>query len=666
MDHHTDHHNHAQQLRNRLRVSLICAGPVVLFSGTFSELFGYRLSGIPGAAWISPVLGTVVYFYGGWLFLRGAASEVRARKPGMMTLVAAAITVAFGASTLTSLGLFEFQLDFWWELVLLIVIMLFGHWIEMRALGTASSALDALAALVPERATLVVAGTLVEVDHAALAVDSIVLVRSGARVPADGVVVQGTAEIDESMITGESRTVSRGPGSAVIGGAVAADGAIHVRVTALGPNTVLAGIQRLVAQAQSSSSRAQTLANRAAGILFYVASGAAIATFAVWMILGSPSDSVTRAITVLVIACPHALGLAIPLVVAISTGRAAKAGILVTNRLALERMRHIDVVLFDKTGTLTTGEPVLADVAVAPGHDRAYSLRVAAAAERDSEHPVARALVAAAAGVGSPTTVDVSEFESMTGIGVRARVDGALVLVGGPQLLRRNDVSVPKTVSDAAKEWASAGSTVLYLIRNETVVAAFEIRDRIRSDSHTTVAALRTRGIRVAIVTGDTKRVADAIASELSVDEVFAEVLPRDKVTIVAALQKRGKKVAMVGDGVNDAPALALADVGIAIGAGTDVAIESAGVVLISDDTRSVLAIIELSHASYRKMIQNLVWATGYNIGAIPLAAGVFASVGLVLPPAVAAILMSLSTIIVALNAQSLRKVDITRDFSLS
>ena len=655
---HGGHGDHAAQFRDRFWWSLLLALPVVGFSSMFAELLGYTLPA--GTGWVSPVLGTVVFFYGGWPFLTGAVSEIKARQPGMMLLVAMAITVAFVASGLTSLGVGGVDLDFWWELALLVVIMLLGHWLEMRALGQASSALDALAALLPDQADRVRPdGQIEPVNLDDLSPDDVVLVRSGARVPADGIVTDGEADVDESMITGESRSVAKKPGDRVVAGTVATDSALRVRVDAVGEATALAGIRRLVEQAQASRSRAQALADRAAALLFYFASIAGLITFIVWLALGSPTDAVERTVTVLVIACPHALGLAIPLVIALSTGLSARAGILIKDRIALERMRTVNTVLFDKTGTLTKGQPAVIDIAAVDDTDtgRARLLALAGAVEADSEHPLARAIVTAAKAAGAAATA--SEFRSLTGRGVQAVVDGHKVAVGGPALLRETGAEVPTELATRTRPWSQRGAAVLYVVADGDIVGAVALADEIRPESKTAIDALHAQGIHVVMITGDARPVAEAVGRELGVDEIFAEVLPEDKDSTVAQLQARGLRVAMVGDGVNDAPALARADVGIAIGAGTDVAIESAGVVLASDDPRAVLGVITLSRASYRKMIQNLVWATGYNLISVPLAAGVLAPVGIVLAPAVGAILMSVSTIVVALNAQLLRRVDL-------
>ena len=654
---HTEH-DHAAQFRDRFWLSLLLALPVVGFSPMFADLLGYGLP--PGTAWISPVLGTVVFFYGGWPFLSGAWSELRARQPGMMLLIALAITVAFGASAATSLDIGGVDLDFWWELALLVVIMLLGHWLEMRALGNASSALDALAALLPDSAERIEDdGTVTSVGLDELEPGDLVLVRSGGRVPADGTVLEGRAELDESMITGESRLVTKTIGNRVVAGTVATDSALRVRIDAVGEDTALAGIRRLVAEAQASRSRAQALADRAAALLFYFATTAGVITFVVWLVLGDPKQAVERTVTVLVIACPHALGLAIPLVIALSTALAARAGILVKDRLALERMRTVDAVLFDKTGTLTKGQPAVVGLAAVDASEDGTTrvLSLAGAVEADSEHPLARAIVAAARQRGAMAIA--ADFQSLTGRGVRAWVDGVDVAVGGPALLREIGFDVPDALDDQVTAWSNRGAAVLYVMEAGKVIGALALADEIRPESRPAVDQLHARGIRVVMITGDARVVAEAVAADLGVDEVFAEVLPEDKDAKVAELQARGLRVAMVGDGVNDAAALARADVGLAIGAGTDVAIESAGVVLASDDPRSVLSVIKLSAASYHKMIQNLVWATGYNLIAVPLAAGVLAGVGVLLPPAVGAILMSASTLVVAANAQLLRRIDL-------
>nr|WP_253376573.1 heavy metal translocating P-type ATPase [Okibacterium sp. HSC-33S16] len=651
---HAGHGDHVGQFRRLFWIMLALAVPVVGFSHMFAMIVGYSLPDASWVPWISPVLGTVTYLWGGKPFLVGAVDELKARQPGMMLLIGLAITVAFVASWGASTGVLDAQLDFWWELALLIVIMLLGHWIEMRSLAQTSSALDSLASLIPDEAERVDGDTVTVVSPAELAVGDLVIVRPGGRIPADGRVEEGSADVDESLVTGESMPVRREVRDPVVAGTVATDSALRVRITAVGDDTALAGIRRLVSDAQNSTSRAQRLADKAAGWLFWYALAAAAITAVVWTLLGTPDDAIIRTITVLVIACPHALGLAIPLVVSISTERAARAGVLVKDRLALESMRTIDAVLFDKTGTLTRGEPALAETAVANGWDPDEVLALAAAAESDSEHPLARALVTAATRSGRALET-ASAFRSSPAEGVEATVDGRHVQVGGPNLLERAGAApLP-----AAEAWAGHGSTILHLLVDGTVVGAFALRDEIRPESREAVDSLHAVGIQVVMITGDADAVAQAVAGELGIDRVFAGVRPEDKSAKVAELQREGRRVAMVGDGVNDAPALAQADVGLAIGAGTDVAIASAGVILASDDPRAVLSVIELSRASYRKMTQNLWWAAGYNLVSVPLAAGVLAPVGFVLPMAVGALLMSLSTIIVALNAQLLRRLDL-------
>ena len=654
-DAHAGHH--VELFRRRFWWSLLLTVPIVATSHMVMDWFGYELD-FYGMGSTGPVLGSIVFLWGGWPFLEGGWREVQTRRPGMMLLIAMAITVAYTASMATSLGWFD--LDFWWELSLLVTIMLLGHWQEMRALGQAQDALAALAALLPDEAERVGADGSVEavrVDD--LRVGDVVLVRSGARVPADGEIVEGSAELDESMITGESRPVAKEVGDRVVAGTVSTDSAVRVRVDALGDETMLAGIQRLVAQAQESRSRAQVLADRAAALLFYVATAAAALTAVVWLAIGDPDDAVVRVVTVLVISCPHALGLAIPLTTSLSSAMAARNGILVKDRLALEQSRTVDAFLFDKTGTLTKGEHTVIGVAGA-GLAEDEVLRLAGGVESDSEHPLARAIVAAARERGP--IADATGFRSITGRGVEALVEGSPHVVGGPALLRERSLTEPVELLDRIRAWKGRGAAVLYLVRGERIVGALALEDEVRPEARAAIAELQSLGRRVVMITGDARQVAEAVGADLGVDEVFAEVLPEDKDAKVAELQARGPTVAMVGDGVNDAPALARADVGIAIGAGTDVAIESAGLILASSDPRAVVAIIRLSRASYRKSLQNLWWAAGYNVAAIPLAAGALAWAGINLPPAVGAVLMSVSTIVVAVNAQLLRRVDLRPD----
>ncbi len=652
---HDKHEGHSVAMfRDRFWLSLALTVPVLFFSETIQDWFGYTAPTFPGSEWIAPVLGTVIFVYGGSPFLKGAVNEARDRQPGMMLLIGMAIVVAFVASLATTFGFFD--LEFWWELAALITVMLLGHWMEMRSIGQARGALEALAELLPDEAERVTDSGTETVSVSDLAEGDLVLVRPGGRVPADGEIEQGEAELDESMVTGESKPVAKGPGDQVVAGTVATDTSIRVRVTAVGEDTALAGIQRLVAAAQESRSRAQVLADRAAAWLFYVAVGAAVITVIVWVAIEQPDEAVVRTVSVLVIACPHALGLAIPLVVSISTGMAARNGILVKDRLALEEVRNIDVVLFDKTGTLTKGSHRVTSVASVDDDDDRL-LALAAAAEAESEHPLARAITTAAGERGS--IPEGSGFKSMSGRGVTATVGGTEVAVGGPALLTQLELDVPSSLTGSTEQWKDRGAAVLYVIVDGDVSGAISLEDEIRPESREAVDELHALGVEVALITGDAHQVAETVAKELDIDQVLSEVLPEDKHSKVAELQDQGKRVAMVGDGVNDAPALAQADVGIAIGAGTDVAIESAGIVLASDDPRAVVAVRRLSQAGYRKMLQNLWWAAGYNIAAIPLAAGALAWAGITLGPAVAALLMSASTVIVAINAQFLRRVEL-------
>ncbi len=657
---HGDHGDHVAQFRRMFWTMLVLAIPTVALSPLFAMILGYTVPEFAGSLWVSPLLGTVMYFWGGRPFLTGAISEIRSRAPGMMLLIGLAITVAFVSSWGASLSALPHNLDFWWELALLIVIMLLGHWIEMRSLAQTTSALDSLAALLPDEAERVAGDGTELVAPADLRVDDVVIVRPGASVPADGVIVDGAAEIDESMVTGESRPVRRGVGDTVVAGTVATDSGLRVKVTAVGDDTALAGIQRLVTEAQNSSSRAQRLADRAAAWLFWFALGSAIVTAVVWGIIGQPEDAVVRTITVLVIACPHALGLAIPLVVSIATERAARGGVLIKDRLALESMRTVGAVLFDKTGTLTKGEPTVTAIATTGVRTKDELLAIAAAAESDSEHPLAQAIVEAAHRRGLTVRAS-SDFTSSPAVGVTARVDGKTVRVGGPRLLEEADQA---ELTDAGG-WRDDGAIILHVMVDGVVAGALALSDEVREESRQAVDALHKLGIQVVMITGDAQAVAESVAAELGIDRVFAGVRPEDKAAKVASLQQEGLRVAMVGDGVNDAPALAQADVGIAIGAGTDVAIASAGVILAISDPRSVLSVIQLSKASYRKMQQNLWWAAGYNLISVPLAAGVLAPIGFVMPMSVGAILMSISTVVVALNAQLLRRLDLRPEASV-
>nr|WP_276305722.1 heavy metal translocating P-type ATPase [Halomarina sp. PSR21] len=677
--------------RRRFFVSLVLSIPVLLYSEGLQALLGFSAPAVPGGEWISPVFAVVVFAYGGVPFLEMAVPELRTREPGMMTLISLAITVAFVYSLATVIALPG--MDFFWELVTLIDVMLLGHWIEMRSVRQASGALDELARLMPDTAERITgSGDTETVPVGDLETGDLVLVRPGASVPADGVVEEGDSDVDEAMVTGESRPVSKEPGSEVIGGTINGEGSLRVRVTATGEDTALAGIMRLVEEAQTSKSRTQVLADRAAGWLFYAAVAAAAVTTVAWIVaVGFDVQVVERAVTVLVIACPHALGLAVPLVVAINTSLAAQNGMLVRDRIAMEEARNVDTVVFDKTGTLTRGEQGVVGIAAVGGIDEDEALALTAAVEGDSEHMIARAVREAAEERGLAVPA-VREFEAIKGRGVRATVDarrvlgpaglsdgeasgdaerrsgagrsveggGETVYVGGPNLLDQLDVEPAPELATFAAEAGADAQTVVYLVRGDEAVAAIALADVIREESRRAIQALHDMGVEVAMLTGDSEDVARAVAADLGIDTYFAEVLPEDKDEKIVELQERGRLVAMVGDGVNDAPALTRADIGIAIGSGTDVAVESADIVLVQNDPLDVVRLIELSRRSYRKMQENLVWAAGYNVFAIPLAAGVLAPIGVLLAPAVGALLMSLSTVIVAINAQFLRRADLS------
>jgi P-type Cu2+ transporter len=648
--------------RDRFALSLLFTIPTLIWGHMLQGALGYTAPGFPGSQWIPALFGTLVFGYGGWPFLQGSARELRGRLPGMMTLIALAISVAFVFSAAVMLGYPGMPL--WEELATLVTIMLLGHWIEMRSISQARGALAELAKLLPDvaiRVTRTPKGERLEdVPVAGLLDGNVVLVRPGGRVPADGEVVDGTTALDESMITGESRPVEKEPGSTVVAGTVNGAGSLRIRVTRTGDRTALAGIMRLVTQAQASRSRAQVLADRAAFWLTIVAIGAGIATLLVWLEVGDSSAyAVERLVTVLVIACPHALGLAVPLVIAISTSMGARAGLLVRDRRGLEEARLVQVVVFDKTGTLTLGQHrVVAQRSMGRMTDD-DGLRLAAAVEQDSEHPMARAIVASARERGGSLPA-ASGFVARAGQGVKASVEGRALAVGGPNLLRELAVTLPPDLEVFTTEAAERGQSVVYLVEGRGALAAFAVADAIRPEAREAVDRLRSLEIEVALLTGDAQAVADAVARELGITTVFAQVLPEAKAAKIQELQKQGKRIAMVGDGVNDAPALANADVGIAMGAGTDVAVEAGHVVLVRSDPRDVARLVTLSHVSYRRMVQNLWWAAGYNIVAIPLAAGVLAPIGIVLSPAIGAVLMSVSTVIVAVNAQLLRHTSIS------
>lgn len=654
---HDKHEGHSPEMfRDRFWLSLALTVPVVVWSEHVQMLLGYTAPALPGSTLISPLLGTVVFLYGGLVFLRGAWRELQARLPGMMTLIALAISVAFVFSWIVEVGLLTAD-ALWWELATLVTIMLLGHWIEMRSIRAAQGALQELAKLLPDTATRITGAGEERVPVSQLHEGDLVLVRPGESLPADGVVQSGTSEVNEAMITGESRPVHKGATDAVIAGTINGQGALRVQVTGIGAGTKLSGIMRLVADAQQSKSRAQHLADRAAQLLTLIALVTGVLTLVVWQVVGAPIDfAIVRMVTVLVIACPHALGLAVPLVVAISTTMGARNGLLVRDRRGLEEARNLDTVIFDKTGTLTLGEFRVVAMAVAEGMTEEAALRIAAAVESGSEHPIARGIVKTAE--DRRLAVPVAEgFKAITGKGVVATVEGIDYQMGGPALLRAEEAQVPEVLRAAAEAAAGRGQAAIYLLQAGKGVAVFAVADAIREESREAIEALHARGIEVAMLTGDAQAVAHAVAKELGIDTVFAEVQPEDKVAKVRELQAKGKKVAMVGDGVNDAPALATADIGIAIGAGTDVAVEAGHIVLVRSDPRDIPRIVTLSRATYRRMVQNLWWAAGYNIVAIPLAAGVLSKWGILLTPALGAVFMSASTVVVAINAQLLKRV---------
>jgi len=656
---HADHTGHEQMFRRRFWVSLALSVPVLIFSPMIQDLLGFRLPALPGSEWIPFGFSLVIFAYGGIPFLRLAMPELRSREPGMMTLISLAITVAFLYSLAAQiLGLGE---GFFWELVTLIDIMLLGHWLEMRSVRQASGALNELARLMPDTAEVVLAeGGTRTVSAGALKTGDLVLVRPGASIPADGEVAEGESSVNESMVTGESRPVDKAPGFKVIAGTINGDGSLRVRVTATGDQTALAGIMRLVEQAQQSRSRTQLLADKAAGWLFYVALAVAAITAAAWIAaVGWDLEVLKRVVTVLVIACPHALGLAVPLVVAITTSMGARNGILIRDRLALEAAREIDIVVFDKTGTLTRGEFGVVGIAVAQGWQENDSLALTAAIEGDSEHLIARAVRTAARDRGLQLP-SISGFAALKGRGVQAVYGGKPVHVGGPRLLETLEIVLSPAMQSFADAAGRKAQSVVFTVVEKQVVAALVVADVIRPESRRAIEALHKMRVQVAMLTGDSQAVAEAVAVDLGIDQVFAEVLPEHKDQMVSKLQSQGKRVAMVGDGVNDAPALTRADVGIAIGGGTDVAIESAGLILVQSNPLDVVRIFALSRASYRKMIQNLWWAAGYNIIALPLAAGVLAPWNILISPAFGALLMSVSTIIVAINAQLLRRTKLS------
>ena len=647
--------HHTEDFLKKFWVTLAVTVPIILYSDLPVVFFGWSAPAFPGSNYLSLILGSIVFFYGGLIFLKGAARELAARLPGMMTLIALAITAAY----LYSVGavLFGSGMTLFWELSTLIAVMLLGHFIEMKAVQGAQGALALLAKLLPNTAEVIRGEETVTIPLAELRQGDIVLIRPGGKTPADGVVVDGESDVDESLVTGESRPVLKEKGAEVIAGSINGDGSLRIRLEKIGDDTFLAGVMRLVAEAERSKSRLQLLSDRAALYLTVLAVGAGGVTFVVWLAVGeSFGFAVGMLVSVLVIACPHALGLAIPLVASISTTMASKNGFLVKRRLALEAARNVTTVLFDKTGTLTRGSFGVMAI-IGPEKE---TLALAAAANANSEHPLGRAIVSHAKGknVSAPAA---SSFLNLRGKGVEVTVEGRRVLVGSPALLREEGISIPPQQKELIASHEREGKTVVHVIREKELVGSIALSDVIREESREAVAALKRMGIKVAMITGDAEDVAAWVSKELSIDEYFAHVLPGEKSDAVKKLQARGERVAMVGDGVNDAPALTQADVGIAVGAGTNVAIESAGIILVKNDPRDIPKIVRLSRLTYSKMIQNLFWAAGYNVLALPIAAGALAAYGILLQPAVAAVFMSLSTVIVAFNASLLRRKNLAQ-----
>ncbi len=656
------HEGHATMMRNRFWICVPLTFIVLLYSPMIQTWFHFTAPQFPGSQLIAPIIGTIIFVVGGFPFLSMARQELAIRQPAMMTLISLAITTAY----LYSMGIFLFPIsdtamrsggmtDFFWELATLITIMLLGHWIELRSVGQAQGALRELAKLLPDQAERILPnGQTENVIVSQLRSGDRVLIRPGTSIPADGVVSEGDSSVNEAMITGESKPVDKHIGDKVIGGTVNLSGSLRVEIQQVGESTALAGIMRLVEEAQKSQSRAQTLAQRAAFYLTVVAIVAGILTFIGWIIFtGNVSDAVRFTVGVLIIACPHALGLAVPLVISISTTLSARNGLLIRKRVALESAKDLNYIIFDKTGTLTKGEQGIVDTATT-GISADEALSIAAGIEGDSEHIIAEAVLKYAQSKSIQPS-PVSNFESLAGRGVKAVVNGATYFAGGPRLLEQQKWTVPAMLQPSLQKAEAAGQSVIYLADEKGVVALFAVADVIREESRQAVKQLHDLGLKVAMLTGDSEAVAKAVAQELGIDTYFAQVLPENKADKVRELQRGGNKVAMVGDGVNDAPALLTADVGIAIGAGTDVAIESAGIILVRSNPLDIVKIIRLSRATYRKMIQNLVWAAGYNVFAIPLAMGVLAPIGITLDPAIGAVFMSASTVIVAINAQLLR-----------
>lgn len=641
------HMTHTGMYKRRFFVCLILTFPVLLLSQMFQVWLHFNIT-IPYQAYILLALDTVIYVYGGWPFLKGLKEELSKVQPGMMTLIGMAVSVAFFFSAATVF--FPIGSDFFWELATLIDVMLFGHWIEARSVLGASKALEELVKVMPTIAHLVKNGSFVDVSVSDLEVGDVVLVRPGEKVPSDGLVVDGESFVNEALLTGESKPVHKQTGDKVIGGGVNGDGVLRTRIERTGEETYLSQVINMVRQAQESKSRTQDLANRAAALLFYIAVAVGAITFAVWFSLGNAQFALTRTVTVLVIACPHALGLAIPLVVALSTSITAKTGILIRDRRAFEEIRNVNAVVFDKTGTLTMGQFGVTDIVSYIPEDELLGLT--AAVEQDSEHVIAKAIVEYAK-TKRTEIPKASNFKALPGRGAEAHVGNSNVSVGSPSLLMELNIRADDQKIIKLQE---QGKTVVFTVVDGNLAGAFALADKIRPESRIAIQDLSEKGIKVYMLTGDAETVAQSVSKELGIDDYFAQVLPDQKAARIKSLKDQHYKVAMVGDGINDAPALVTADVGIAIGAGTDVAIESADIVLVKNDPKDVPKVIDFSKKTYSKMVQNLWWAAGYNIFAIPLAAGIFANFGIVIDPAVGAILMSLSTVLVAINSQTLRR----------
>ncbi|WP_022794887.1 copper-translocating P-type ATPase [Marinococcus halotolerans] len=649
-DHHDHHEMMIQDFKRRFIVSVILTIPILLLTSAIQQFLGLDW-GFTYDSWVLFGLATMVFFYGGWPFLTGAIDEIKQKNPGMMTLIGLAIVVAYGYSTMVVFG--WSGRNFFWELATLIDVMLLGHWIEMRSIMGASNALKELIKLMPNEAhRLNSDGSTEDVPVDQVQKDDQVLIKPGEKVPVDGIIIDGSSSVDESMLTGESVPVEKKVDEEVIGGAVNQDGSLTIRVSKTGDETYLSQVVTLVQEAQESKSRAQDLANRAAKWLFYLALAAGIGTFIIWIALGNAIDmAVQRAVTVMVITCPHALGLAAPLVVSVSTAISAKKGLLIRNRPPFESARNIEAVIFDKTGTLTEGNFGVTDIEADGAYDKQDVLRYAAGVEQQSEHPLARGIMRKMEEQQErPPTVQ--HFETMTGKGLSGTVEGKQVQVVSPGYMNQERMDYDTAVFD---QYSTGGKTVVFVLIDGGYAGMIALADMVRDSAKEAVERLKQQNIEPIMLTGDHQRVADWVANQLGIEEVYAEVLPDHKADQVKKVQQSGRKVAMTGDGINDAPALATADVGIAIGSGTDVAMETADVVLVQSNPLDVLSVIDLSRKTYRKMIQNLWWAAGYNIVAIPLAAGVLAPLGILLSPAVGAVLMSASTVIVAINAQLLR-----------